>query len=186
MIFRVNPYNKFIKHDSSWHKTYSFTHPPHLTSSRRKHNPLLDDQTMVDLPNDPCIPPNVSTNICRLCNSWWQDSIKSSSVRTQPRDLFCAFECFSWHSWQTACWNSPLFALKHMNTQYEFLFNWITWSCLNVMVLQSFPTYSPFVPWSCLNVVVLFMVVRLMLWEGWSLGLGIVIYGLKEWHKMTV
>ena len=60
---------------------------------------------------------HMSAHICRLHNSWWQDLINSSSLRTLPRDLFCAFERFSWHSWQTACWHSPLFARKHMNTQ---------------------------------------------------------------------
>ncbi len=60
---------------------------------------------------------HMSAHICRLHNSWWQDLINSSSLRTLPRDLFCAFERFSWHSWQTACWHSPLFARKHMKTQ---------------------------------------------------------------------
>lgn len=90
---------------------------------------------------------HMSAHICRLHNSWWQDLINSSSLRTLPRDLFCAFERFSWHSWQTACWHSPLFALKHMNTQYEFFFKWIALSCLNLMVLQSFPRSSSSVVW---------------------------------------
>lgn len=60
---------------------------------------------------------HMSAHICRLHNSWWQDLINSSSLRILPRDLFCAFERFSWHSWQTACWHSPLFARQHMNTQ---------------------------------------------------------------------
>jgi hypothetical protein len=60
---------------------------------------------------------HMSAHICRLHNSWWQDVINSLSLRTHPRDLLCAFERFSCHSWQTACWYSPLFALKHMNTQ---------------------------------------------------------------------
>ena len=148
MIFRVNPYNKFIKHDSSWHKTYSFTHPPHLTSSRRKHNPLLDDQTMVDLPNDPCIPPNVSTNICRLCNSWWQDWIKLSSLRAPPCYLFCAFNV----SHGTHCKQHVGILLCLLSNTWihnmSAFFKWIAWSCLNVMVLQSLLTSSSSVVWA--------------------------------------
>ena len=75
MIFRVNPYNRNARkptitdlyywcssntvsrpeigsHEFSSHKTTSFTYPPHITSSHRKHNPL-DDQATVVLPNDP-------------------------------------------------------------------------------------------------------------------------------------
>ena len=42
---------------------------------------------------------HMSAHNWRLRNSWWQDFINSSSLTMQPRDLLCAFECFSWHSW---------------------------------------------------------------------------------------
>ncbi len=84
----------------------------------------------------------MSAHNCRLRNWWWQVSIKSSSLRTLPLVLFCILNCYLEHSWQTAYWHSPLFALWHMTTKYKFLFKWVAWFCLKLMDLQSFPTNS--------------------------------------------